>query len=744
MTRLLIKILLFIFLGTVSYSEIINKIEVSGNIRLSPKTIINFSELSVEENITQEKLNDSIKKLYKTNFFENVSFSLINQTLLISVIENPVVQEIKINGVKAEKFSEIIKKSIFTKEKNPFNKNRIQDDVRIIANLFKNTGYYFVSIDPEIEENNNNTINVIYNIDQGEKATIDTIKFIGDKKFKDRKLFSIIVSEENKPWKFLSKKKYINEETVNLDKRLLTNFYLQKGYYDIKINDAYSQLVDKNKFVITFNIDSGNKYFFGDFKLNLPNDFDKKKFIKLDKIFEDLKDQTYNISEIEGIINEIENISLQENYEFINADIVENKTNNRIDFEINIKETENIYISRINILGNNITSEEFIRDQLIVDEGDPFNKILYNKTINNIRSTGIFKSVLSEIKKDDTNQNIIDIIVEEKPTGEISAGAGYGSDGSSFSFGIRENNFNGQGIELETNLSLSEDSIKGLFSYSHPNFRYSDRALTTSLQSTSTDKLSDFGYKSSLNQFSLGTRYEQFQNTFFSPILSISSEKIEVTSSASTAYKKQKGSYFDTVFGYDLTYDKRNSRYQPTKGYFSQWSQNLPVISDDSSIYNSYQFTHYQEPFDNMVISTGILARAINSLESDGDVRVSKRLYVPATRLRGFKSGNVGPKDGSDYVGGNYMSTFNISSTVPYILDNAESLDVKVFLDTANIWGVDYSNSINDSNKLRSSTGIALDILTPVGPLSFSYAEAITKASTDKTESFKFQLGTTF
>jgi outer membrane protein insertion porin family len=224
-------------------------------------------------------------------------------------------------------------------------------------------------------------------------------------------------------------------------------------------------LLIKINLFITFNIDSGNKYFFGDFKLNLPNDFDKKKFLKLDKIFEDLKDQTYNISEIEGIINEIENISLQENYEFINADIVENKTNNRIDFEINIKETENIYVSRINILGNNITSEEFIRDQLIVDEGDPFNKILYNKTINNIRSTGIFKSVLSEIKKDDTNQNIIDIIVEEKPTGEITAGAGYGSDGSSFSFGIRENNFNGQGIELETNLSLSEDSIKGLFSY---------------------------------------------------------------------------------------------------------------------------------------------------------------------------------------------------------------------------------------------------------------------------------------
>jgi outer membrane protein insertion porin family len=235
-----------------------------------------------------------------------------------------------------------------------------------------------------------------------------------------------------------------------------------------------------------------------------------------------------------------------------------------------------------------------------------------------------------------------------------------------------------------------------------------------------------------------------FKILFFLLSISISSEEIEVTSSASTAYKKQKGSYFDTVFGYDLTYDKRNSRYQPTKGYFSQWSQNLPVISDDSSISNSYQFTHYKEPFDNMVISTGILARAVNSLESDGDVRVSKRLYVPGTRLRGFKSGNVGPKDGSDYVGGNYMTTFNISSTVPYILDNAESLDVKVFLDTANIWGVDYSNSINDSNKLRSSTGIALDILTPVGPLSFSYAEAITKASTDKTESFKFQLGTTF
>jgi outer membrane protein insertion porin family len=347
------------------------------------------------------------------------------------------------------------------------------------------------------------------------------------------------------------------------------------------------------------------------------------------------------------------------------------------------------------------------------------------------------------INSDEDDKKIINLNVEEKPTGEISASAGVGTDGTSFSVGIRENNFNGKGIRLSTNLAISDDSIRGLFDYTHPNFAYTDRSLSTSLESTVTDKLTTFGYKSTLNKVALGTKYEQYDNLFFSPRISLSNESLETNSDASTAYKKQEGSYFDTTFAYGLSLDKRNQKFQPSDGFISNWYQELPLLSNTSSVVNSYSFTAYGEPIDDMVISSGFFIKAVNSI-TDDDVRVSKRLYVPSSRLRGFETGAVGPKDGSDYVGGNYLATFNTSSTVPFVLQTLESMDLKVFLDVGNVWGVDYSSAIDDSNKIRSSSGVALEILSPIGPLSFSFAEAITKASTDKTETFRFQLGTTF
>jgi outer membrane protein insertion porin family len=735
--------ILFLLFSSTAIAEIINEIKVSGNNRVTNETIINFSDLNVGDDATDELLNNSLKELYSTDFFENISLEINEGTLNIIVKELPIIQEIKINGIKASKIIEDLKNQISLKEKNPFNKNKVSNDVNTILNIFKQSGFYFAEIETNIEDNSNKTVNLIFDINRGEKATINKIKFVGDKKFKDRKLFSVITSEEDKFWKFISNDKFLNVERVNLDKRLLKNFYLEKGFYEVIIQDAYSQLVDKNNFILTFNINAGEKFYFGNFDLNLPTDYDEMKFTKLEKIFNNLKDEKYNLNKIEKILKEIENISLLENYEFINANVVETIDKNKVNFTFDILETKNIYVSKINILGNNITSEEFIRNNLYVDEGDPFNKILHAKSINRLKSKGIFKSVSSKIINEDEFKNSIEINIEEKPTGELMAGAGYGTDGSTFSVGIKENNFNGKGIQLEANLGITEDSIKGSVSYTHPNFAYSDRALTSSLESTTSDKLTGYGYKSTLNKVALGTSYEQYENIFFSPKISIASEKIETTSSASDAYKKQEGSYFDTLFGYGLSYDQRNSSYQPTSGYISSWYQTLPLVSDDGSIYNSYSFTKYSELNDDMVISTGFLARAINSYTND-DVRVSKRLYIPSSRLRGFESGKVGPKDGTDFIGGNYITTLNASSTVPYILQTTENADVKIFFDAGNIWGVDYSSAVDDSNTIRSSAGIALELLTPVGPLSFSFAEAISKASTDKTESFRFQLGTTF
>ena len=250
-------------------------------------------------------------------------------------------------------------------------------------------------------------------------------------------------------------------------------------------------MLNNKDFILTFNINAGKKFKFGNFNLNLPDDFDEKKFSKIRKVFDEISGKSYSNFEIEKILEEINNIALLENYEFIDADVVENTTEkSTIDFEFIIKQREQSFVERINIFGHNVTAEEFIRSNLIVDEGDPFNKLLHNKSINNLKSKGIFQSVESKTRNGtDNDKKIVDIYIEERPTGEIMAGAGYGTDGSTFSFGIKENNFNGKGIKLASKLELNEESIKGSLDYTHPNFAYSNRSVTTSLESTVTDKL---------------------------------------------------------------------------------------------------------------------------------------------------------------------------------------------------------------------------------------------------------------
>ena len=736
----------FFLLINSSFAEVISKLKVIGNERVSIQTIINFSELKIGDDLTKNILNRSLKKIYETNFFEDVSISISDSIVSINVKEYPIIQDIEFNGIKAKKYIELIKENTLLKPKGPFNKFTLKKDQQKILNILKQTGFYFATIDPQKQVNSNNTVNIIYNIEMGNKAFIEQINFIGDKKFKSRKLHSVIVSEESKFWKFLSKDKFLNKERTDLDKRLLKNFYLNKGYYNVSIEQAFTKILDNKSFSLTYKINSGEKFKFNSFDLIIPEDFDINRFEDLQNIFKSLKDKTYTYKKIELILDEIDRISLKENYEFIDADVTETIIGtNKLNFVFKIKDSDKFYVDKINIIGNDITNETFIRQQIIVDEGDPFNKLLHNKSVNKIRSTNIFKSVKSDIRNStNLGQKIIDITVEEKPTGEISAGAGYGTQGSTVSVGIRENNFSGKGIKLNLNLTLNEESIKGAFSYTEPNFAYSDKSVTTSLESTSTDKEKDFGYKSSLTKIGMGTRFEQYQDFYFSPFLSISNESLTTTANASANYKKQEGTYFDTLFNYSLSYDKRNSSYRPSSGFISTFSQELPLYSDSMSLSNGYRFTSYKEFLDDMIVSLAFYGKTINSITSDKDVRVSKRLFMPKTKLRGFEAGKIGPKDGADFVGGNYSAALNATTTLPFLFPTMEKVDFLLFFDAANVWEVDYSNNIHEGNKIRSSTGIALDVITPIGPLSFSLAQPISVASGDITESFRFDIGTSF
>ena len=748
MFRSTLKITILFFFLLISFNtflkaEIVSKIIVEGNNRISPETIKMFSGVSEKDDLSESDLNQVLKNLYDSNFFELVSVKLENNTLIISVKENPIIQNINYEGIKSTDLLSDLKKNVVLKSRSSFNEILLKKDKNNIINFLKNLGYYFSEIDISIQNLEDNKINLTYNISLNEKAKIKKISFIGNKIFKDKKLKSIILSEEYKSWKFLSGKKYLNEAMINFDKRLLKNFYLNKGFYNVVINSSYAKVLDNQEFELIFNIEPNPKLFFGKLNLDLPTDFSKSNYENIEKFFRKLENEPYSLSRVEDILEKIEIITISEQYESVKATVVENIVENKINISFKIEETEKVFIEKINIYGNNITRESVIRNQIEIDEGDPFNQILYTKSLNNIKSLNFFENVDAKILEGSKfNSKIINITVKEKATGEIFAGVGTGTSGSNLSFGIKENNYLGSGVVVDSSLSLSEARVKGNLLISNPNFKNSDKSLDLSLQSSVTDRLSSFGYKSNVTGFSLGTRFEYLDDLNLGLSTKNSIEKINVDSSASTRQKTQAGNYFDSFLGLDFNYDKRNQKFQTTSGFFSNYGINIPIISDTNTLTNSYNYKIFRELYENNVSTFAILLQSSNSISGD-DIKLSERLYIPGKKLRGFESGKIGPKDGSDFIGGNYVSSINVTTTVPMFFENLQTIDIVIFADAANIWGVDYNNSLDESG-LRSSIGLALDWLTPIGPLTFSLAQPITKESTDVEETFRFNIGTSF
>ena len=734
----------FLLFSTVSNAENIKNIVITGNDRVSDETIKIFSSINIGDEINSDKLNKIIKNLYETNFFENISVNFENHELLITVKENPVINKILINGVKSKTMMETITKNMLLKSRSSFSDYQLDKDRLEILKELKNMGYYYSKIEILQELKENNSLDLIFNINIGDKAKIKKITFTGNKIFKDSKLKSIIISEEFKFWKFISGKKYLNENIILIDNRLLKNFYLNQGYFNAEINSSFARLIDNESFELIFNINAKERIFFNNISLKLPDDFDKNNYSKINNLFQDLKGEPYSINKIEKILKRINNITIYEQYVSTNASVEENVYDNKIDLKFLIEVTDPIYVDKINIYGNNVTKEAVIRNQLEIDEGDPFNNILFNRSINNLKNLNFFKDVKTEFLENTSNKTkIIDISVEEKPTGEIMAGAGVGTSGTTTTFGIKENNYLGNGLSLNANLEISEETIKGKFSLRNPNYNNSNKSIYTNIQSLETDRLSDFGYKTNKSGITIGTNFENYEDLFFGIGINSYYEVIETDSTASTQQQKLKGNYFDNFLSLNFDYDKRNQKFQTTQGFRNYFSSDIPLISETNTLVNTYIVTNYYEYLNNSVLKSSFYFQNSNSITGE-NIKLSERLYLPSNRLRGFQKGKVGPKDGDDFIGGNYIASFNISSDLPKVLENSQTTDLKIFLDVANVWGVDYDSGLDSSDDIKSAVGLGLDWFSPIGPMNFSLSQPLSKGSNDITETFRFNLGTTF
>ena len=376
-------ILYVIFFNVNSYSEIVNKVEVKGNVRISLETIMVFGDVSIGKNYERSDVNLLIKKLYESNFFSDISVKLKNNKLSIVVTENPLIDSIIFDGEKAEKNKKKIQELMILREKSAFIENSIKRDINQIKTFYRTLGFYFVKIDTKIEKLEKNKVKIVFSIDKGKKAKIAKIYFLGEKIIRDKKLRDIITSQEAKFWKFISRNVYLNEQRIELDKRLLKNYYRNKGYYEVDLTSSNVEYSEGEGFILTYSINAGKRYKFKKIFADVSESLDKSAFHSLESEFNKLVGKYYSQRKLNSVLEKIDKLSEQKELQFINHKVLETLDGNQVEVKISIFEGDKYIIERVNIIGNTVTNDSVIRGELIVDEGDPYSKLLVNKSINN-------------------------------------------------------------------------------------------------------------------------------------------------------------------------------------------------------------------------------------------------------------------------------------------------------------------------------------------------------------------------
>jgi outer membrane protein insertion porin family len=737
-------IIFFIILTNVTFAEI-KKINIVGNARVSSATIESLVDKKIS-NIDTIYINNLTKKIYDTDFFSDVKISFNQDVLTINVAENPIVNFFYINGVKDSDLDQV-NKIITLKENSIFSSSKLKKDIEATREFLNASGYYQASINPEVIKIDNNQINLIINIDKNEISKIKNIYFIGNKYFSNSQLMDVITSTEDGWWKIFSSTA-LSEQRIEYDKQLLKDFYKSKSFYDAQIESAFASIDKNNKFTLTYSINSGKKYKFGDFDIKVSGlalkevDIDEIKNIS-NKL---LKNEFYSPLTINKINKQITDFLETKRYGNFEINIQDLKVaDDKINIIVQLNEGQKSLVNKINIKGNTITEEKVIRDNLVISEGDQLNSSKVKKSIDNVKSKQLFSKVDYKIEDSEKkNFKDLNLFVKEQPTGSISAGVGYGTNGGLFEASINERNFLGQGINLNFTGRLSSAEIKGELSYVDPNYVNSNKELAASVFSI-VDDYENSGYQNKRAGTRFATKYEIYEDIFFRPNLGVQFDKLEVTGNASSLLRSRQGDFVTTPLGYNFLYDQRDSKFSPTSGSIIYFDQNIATFfSDIPTVQTGVGATFYKELFSEKFIGSA-KARLANVVAfNDKDVKLSDRIFASASDIRGFEQRGLGPVDSGDHIGGNNLATLSLKSTFPNPIPENLRATTFLFLDMGNVWGADYSSSISDSSKLRTSTGIALDLMSPIGPLSFTYSIPLSKASTDKEQNFLFNIGSSF
>lgn len=755
--------LIFFFLGVFFLNSAfgagyIKSVEVIGNERIDKAIINNYLKLDKNSIYNQNNVNNYIKTLYETGLFKEVKINFKNDKLIIIVKENPFISEIAFDG-NSKLDDEILLSEISSTKRSVFNKNKLSSDVKRILDLYRRSGRFLATVNPQIIDEGNNRIKLVFEINEGKPAKIRKIYMIGAKVFDERDLKSEINSKESKILRFGASEIY-DPARIEYDKELLRRFYFSKGYADFEVLSAVGEINKENRwFDITFLIDEGEKYKFGD--ITVTNNIKDVKNDRLNKVVKIKKDKVFNADLLNTSVDNITAELAKEGFVFVDVKpmISKNTKDKTINVDFVIDESPRIYVGEIKIIGNTRTYDDVIRRELRLEEGDPFSLTRFNRSIQRINNLGYFDKVnVTKERGDQPNKLNILIEVQEKKTGELQFGIGYSTtDGANATIGITENNLLGLGQSLSLNIMYAKYTKDISLSYGKPYFMGRDLYAGFNLFYRKDEDEYSVDYKETTYGGGVNAVYSITEYLDQKLFYSVYRDKITDVSSDYNGVITA-GDYTTSSIGQSLYYDRKDSKFDPTKGFSLSWTLEYAGVGGDRDYLKNTANANVYIPVWPSIITLRLGAKG-GIIDGIGQaVSPTTAFYLGGNSLKGFKYGGIGPrtinsttgtaKDGSA-VGGKRYYVGDAEIKFPLGLPKEYGIYGSFFINAGSLTCVDGSTTLDkskvvDSGSMRSAAGFSLSWRSPMGPLSFDFAKVLKKEKYDESQNFSFSFGTSF
>ena len=747
----------FLILPNFALSQFnIKEIIVSGNSEVSAETIIAISGLSKSNNMSANSINEGFRRLSDSGLFQNVVLNPVGTRLIISVVENPIISNVDFEGNKIFK-DQFLFSIISSQTRTPFSKGIIDEDIRKILQIYREKGRFKATIVPQKVFLKEGGIGLIFSINEGPRTEIKSINFIGNKEFNDSRLRSVIESSQKSLFSFISTSDDYSELRQEKDRKLLEEFYSDKGFANAKVKSSVGTLSDDGKsFNITYTIFEGNRTSISEVKFE--NKISTLDLSDIRYLVKTKKGDLYVGSEIEKIRKSLEKKVIDLGFPFAKVSLKKININEKqsVDIVFMIFNGPSLYVERIDIKGNNQTLDKVIRREFSISEGDAFNPALIRKSEEKLRALGFFKNLsVSVLPGSSSDKAVVTVDVEEAPTGSLNFGAGYSTDTElSGTISLSERNFLGKGQRLLFEVLTSESNKSIKFGFTEPALL--NRDLSASIDLTYLDlEPRQSSFTSNESSIRTGFGFKLGNDTRLITSLKILEEKISVPiSSNSLILKEDQGKISKSELSFDYLIDGRDSILKPKNGFLLRSDITISGLgSRNSYIKGSARGKIYNSFFDDLITVTGELEGGFMQMQN-GFSRTVDRFSLGGRSLRGFQYGQIGPREGDEPLGGENYAVSRIEANFPIGLPKELGFYGGIFAEAGSLWGLNYDKEkieidANDlksvDSKIRSSVGFTLYWSTPIGPLQFNWAKPQQYLSgVDKTENFSFNIASQF